>query len=397
MKKTALSDKVSLSETIAIDERVRELKAQGREVISFGAGQPDAPTPASVGEAGIAAIRGGMTGYTSPAGTMELRKAICEKFQRDQGLDYEPGDIVVSAGAKQSIYMALSALVDPGEEVLIPSPYWVSYPTQVAVVGGVPKVIVTDESTGFKVTPQQLREAITDRTSCLILNSPSNPTGSVYTRSELAALAEVIVSSGIHVITDEIYERIVYDGAEHVSLAALSPEMKERTAVVNGVSKAYSMTGWRIGYFAANRAWAQAATALQSHVCGNPCSISQEAATHALRAADPDVERMVSVFARRRMAVLKWLGQAPAIRLSPPAGAFYAFPDFSAYFHRSFGGEKIGDDLGLARFFIDEAGVALVPGRGFGAPNNLRISYAVADEQIDKGLAAMVEALGKLE
>lgn len=396
MKQSLMSGKVGLSETIAIDEKVKELRAAGRKVISFGAGQPDAPTPGRVCDAGIAAIRNGATKYTSPGGSIELRRAICEKLRRDNGLEYEPGNIIVSAGAKQSVFMALAVIVDPGEEVLLPAPYWVSYPTQVEVLGGVPRVLPTDESTGFKIRPDQLRKAISPRTCCLILNSPSNPTGAVYSRNELEAIGEVVLETGIQVITDEIYERIVYDGAEHVSLASLSPELRARTAVVNGVSKAYSMTGWRIGYFAAEPEWVEKATALQSHLSGNPCSVSQEAAIEALRGADADVLRMVEVFARRRTRLLELLSGADRLRLSPPQGAFYAFPDLSGYYGLSGGGGGVEGDLGLASYLIEEAGVALVPGSGFGSPRHLRISYATSDAEIETGIGAMVEALGRL-
>ena len=396
MKQSRMAGKVGLSETIAIDEKVKQLRAAGRSVISFGAGQPDAPTPDRVCEAGIAAIRNGSTKYTSPGGTLELRRAVCEKFRRDNHLDYGPGNIVVSAGAKQSIFTALAVIIDPGDEVLLPSPYWVSYPTQVEVLGGIPRVLPTDESTGFKVTASQLREAVTPRTACLILNSPSNPTGAVYSREELEAIGDVVLESGIKVVTDEIYERIVYEDATHVSLAGLSPELKKQTAVVNGVSKAYSMTGWRIGYFAAEEPWAEKATALQSHLCGNPCSISQEAAIEALLRAEEDVRGLVAVFRRRRSRLLELLAGAGRLRLCPPQGAFYAFPDVSGYYGLSDGGAPLESDLELASYLIERAGVALVPGSGFGSPRHVRISFATSDADIEAGMAAAVEALGRL-
>ncbi|MEZ4648701.1 MAG: pyridoxal phosphate-dependent aminotransferase [Candidatus Eisenbacteria bacterium] len=396
MKQSQMSGKVGLSETIAIDEKVKKLRAEGRRVISFGAGQPDAPTPASVCEAGIKAIRGGATKYTSPGGCLELRQAICEKLARDNGLAYQPDQIVVSAGAKQSIFMALAVIVDPGEEVLLPAPYWVSYPTQVSILGGTSRVLPTDERTGFKITAAQLRDAITPRTACLILNSPSNPTGAVYSRAELEAIGEVVLETGIQVVTDEIYERIVFGGAEHVSLASLSPELKALTAVVNGVSKAYSMTGWRIGYFAAEPEWAERATALQSHLSGNPCSVSQEAAIEALLRGDESVREMVSVFGRRREKLLGLLRPADRLGLCPPDGAFYAFPDVSGYFGLSAGGAVLEDDVALAGYLIEEAGVALVPGSGFGSPRHVRLSFATSDQDIEDGVQSMVAALGKL-
>lgn len=396
MKQSQMSGKVGLSETIAIDEKVKKLRAEGRRVISFGAGQPDAPTPPEVCEAGIAAIRGGATKYTSPGGCLELRQAICEKLERDNGLSYRPEQIVVSAGAKQAIFMALAVIVDPGEDVLLPAPYWVSYPTQISILGGNPRVIPTDERTGFKITAEQLRASITPNTACLILNSPSNPTGAVYSREELEAIGEVVLESGIQVVTDEIYERIVFGDSAHVSLASLSPALQKKTAVVNGVSKAYSMTGWRIGYFAAEPEWAERATALQSHLSGNPCSVSQEAAIEALRRGDASVREMVSVFGRRREQLLDLLRPAERLSLCPPDGAFYAFPDVSGYFGRSTGGTVLEDDLALAGYLIEEAGVALVPGSGFGSPKHMRLSFAASDREIEEGVRSMVAALGKL-
>jgi aspartate aminotransferase len=385
-----------MSPTLAIDERVRELTAAGERIISFGPGQPDAPTPENVCAAGVAAIGRGETRYTSPGGSLELRQAISRKLERDNGIRYAADQIVVSAGAKQSIYMALSVLVDPGDEVLIPSPYWVSYPAQVEMLGGTVRVVTTDESTGFKLTPDHLERSLNAKSRCLILNSPSNPTGAVYSRQELEALAAVIEASDLYVITDEIYERIIYDDAEHVSLASLSDLLRERTAVVNGVSKAYSMTGWRIGYFAATQAWAKKATALQSHLCGNPCSISQSAAIEALDNADGSVNAMVGDFARRRSLVLDWVSKASDLKLAEPPGAFYVFPDFSGYYGRSAGGPAIGDDIAMASYLIDEARVAFVPGSAFGSSRHLRISYALSDDMINEGLAAMVDALNKL-
>jgi len=398
MKRSNRAQEVRLSTTIAIDEKARRMKAEGVRLWGFGAGQPDFPTPEPVSAAGIAAIKAGKTVYTSPQGTIELRRTVCAKLERENGLKYQPEEILVSAGAKQAIYMALAALVDPGDEVLVPAPYWVSYPEMIRLCDGRPKILPTDESTGFKVTPEQLAAAIGPRTVGIILNTPSNPTGIVYTREELEALDRVIAERGLHLITDEIYERILYDGAEHVSPAAVSPSLRERTAVVNGVSKAFSMTGWRIGYMAAPREWTSPAVALQSHLSGNPCSISQEATMAALSGEDRSVRLMVDTFARRRQRVLELLSEARELRVVPPKGAFYVFPDFSRYYGRSLDGtgNAIKGSQGMAEFLLETARVALVPGDAFGSDRHLRISFACSDETIEEGLRSLTTTLARL-
>lgn len=397
MKHAVRAQKVQLSTTIAIDEKARGLVAQGVKLWNFGAGQPDFPTPVEVADAGVAAIREGKTAYTSPQGTIELRKAICEKLERENGLKYAPNEILVSAGAKQAIYMALAALVDPGDEVLVPSPYWVSYPEMIRLVDGQPRILPTDEASGFKITPKQLEAACGPRTVALILNSPSNPTGVVYAREELEALDRVVAERGLHLITDEIYERILYDGAVHVSPPAVSPSLRERTAVVNGVSKAFSMTGWRIGYMAAPKEWTGPAVAMQSHLSGNPCSISQEAARCALNGSDASVKGMVQTFAKRRERVLSLLSEARDLRVVRPQGAFYVFPDFSTYYGRSAGGRVVQGSQAMAEYLIDEGHVALVPGDAFGSDRHLRISFATSDQVIEEGLRSMVAALARLK
>lgn len=398
MKRSNRAQQVRLSTTIAIDEKARRLKAEGIKLWGFGAGQPDFPTPSFVSAAGIQAIQDGKTVYTSPQGTVELRRAICAKLERENGLCYAPNEILVAAGAKQAIYMALAALVDPGDEVLVPAPYWVSYPEMIRLCDGVPKILPTDESTGFKITPEQLAAAIGPRTVGIILNTPSNPTGIVYSRSELTALDGVVAEKGLHLITDEIYERILYDGAEHVSPAAVSPTLRERTAVVNGVSKAFSMTGWRIGYMAAPPDWTEPAIALQSHLSGNACSISQEATIAALEGDDASIRGMVDTFAARRRRVLDLLREAPELRIVPPMGAFYVFPDFSAYYGRSLdgAGAAVSGSQGMAEFLLDTARVAVVPGDAFGSDRHLRISFACSDQVIEEGLRSLTASLARL-
>jgi aspartate aminotransferase len=398
MKRSNRAQTARFSTTLAIDEKARKLKAGGVKLWGFGAGQPDFPTPEAISAAGIQAIRDGKTVYTSPQGTVEVRRAICAKLQRDNGLTYEPEEVVVSAGAKQAIYMALAVLVDPGDEVLVPAPYWVSYPEMVRLLDGVPVILPTDESTDFKITPAQLAAAITPRTVAIILNTPSNPTGSVYERAELEALGRVLAERGLHLITDEIYERILYEGAVHVSPAAVSPSLRGMTAVVNGVSKAFSMTGWRIGYLAAPRDWADPAVAMQSHLSGNPCSISQEATLAALTGNDATVRAMAETFARRRMRVLELLAQAPGLRIVPPKGAFYVFPDFSAYYGRSLdgSGKAVSGSQGMAEFLLDTARAVLVPGDAFGSDRHLRISFACSETVIEEGLGSLVASLARL-
>lgn len=398
MKRSNRARGVRLSTTIAIDEKARRMQAEGIKLWGFGAGQPDFPTPPAVAEAGIAAIRAGKTVYTSPQGTLALRQEICRKLERDNGLAYQPDEILVAAGAKQAIYMALATLVDPGDEVLLPAPYWVSYPEMIRLCDGVPQVLSTDESTGFKITPEQLAAAIGPRTVAIILNTPSNPTGIVYTRSELEALDRVVAENGLHLITDEIYERILYDGSEHVSPSAVSPGLRERTAVVNGVSKAYSMTGWRIGYMAAPRDWTEPAVALQSHLSGNACSISQEATVAALQGDDASIREMVAAFTRRRKRVLELLAEGRELRLVPPRGAFYVFPDVSAYYGRSLdgAGRAVRGSQGMAEFLLDTARVAVVPGDAFGSDRHVRISFACSDETIEEGLRSVTAALSRL-
>lgn len=396
MKDSELATRIEMSETLAIDEKVRALQGAGHRVFSFGAGQPDAPTPETACNAGIEAIHAGKTKYTSPGGTKELREAIARKLLRENALTYSPDEILVTAGAKQAIFMALAVRVDPGDEVLLPGPYWVSYPSQIRMLGGVPRVLPTDETTGFKVLPEQIRAAIGPKTRGIILNSPSNPTGSVYTPDELKALMSEIVARDLWVISDEIYERIVYGDSVAMSPAALGSEVRGRTAVVNGVSKSYSMTGWRIGYFAAPRPWVEKAIAVQSHLCGNPCSISQEAALRALDEAGDAVTAMVATFRRRRDRVVTLIEAIPGWRLCAPDGAFYAFPDVSACFGKRAAKRTIDSDVSLAEYLIDEAKAAFVPGSGFGSARHLRVSFACADSVIEEGLGAVREAIGKL-
>lgn len=377
---------ISPSPTLVIDAKAKEMNSLGIDVIGFGAGEPDFDTPDHIKEAAIAAIHGGMTKYTPVAGTNELKAAICQKFKNDQGLDYQPAQIVVSAGAKHSLYNAIQVVVQPGDEVILPAPYWVSYLEQIKLAGAEARIVNTREENGFKLTPDELAAAINERTKLLILNSPSNPTGAVYTADELASLGNIIVKYDLTVISDEVYEKLIYDDTRHVSLASFSKELQDRVIVINGVSKAYAMTGWRIGYAAAVAPVAKAMADLQSHSTSNPTSIAQAASIAALTGEQHPVVQMVSEYTRRRNYALEYLQNIPGIACCQPAGAFYLFPNFKAYFGTSYNGKTINNASDLAVVLLDEARVAAVPGVAFGNDDYLRLSYAISMDSLKEGL-----------
>uniref|UniRef100_A0A7C2IP20 Aminotransferase n=1 Tax=Ammonifex degensii TaxID=42838 RepID=A0A7C2IP20_9THEO len=387
---------ISPSPTLTVDARAKALAAAGEQIINFGVGEPDFDTPEHIKAAAMEAMARGMTKYTPVPGTAELRKAICEKLLRENNLQYSPEEIVVSCGAKHSLYNALQVLVEEGDEVIVPAPYWVSYVEQVKLAGAAPVVVETRPEDDFKIRPEGLSAALTPRTRLLILNTPSNPTGSVYTREELSALAEVAVRADIWVLADEIYEKLIYDGATHVSIAALGSEIKNRTVVVNGVSKAYAMTGWRIGYAAAPAPVAKAMADLQSHSTSNPTSIAQAAAVAALRGPQEPVAEMVAAFAARRAYILERLAGIPGIKCRKPAGAFYVFPDVSAYFGRRSRDKVVASATDLAAFLLEEAKVAVVPGAAFGDDRFIRFSYATSLKKITTGMDRITAVLGLL-
>jgi len=386
MRLAARARGISASPTLGIDAQAKRMAKEGIDVISFGVGEPDFDTPQHIKEAAEAALRAGKTKYTPAAGIDELKEAICEKLWKDNSLEYEPAQIVVSNGAKHSLYNALQVLVDAGDEVILPAPYWVSYEEMIKLAGGVPRIVVTREEGDFKLLPQELKKAVTPRTRLLILNSPSNPTGSVYTREELAALGEVIVENDLAVISDEIYEKLVYDGMEHISIASLDPEIKKRTVVINGLSKAYSMTGWRIGYAAAPLPIAKAMADLQSHSTSNPNSFAQWASIEALRGDQEPVRQMVKEFSRRRDYILERLLSLPGITCSRPRGAFYVFPNVSFAFEKRYRGQLLQNSAELAAALLEHARIAVVPGNAFGVTDFIRISYATSLENIREGL-----------
>lgn len=387
---------ISPSPTLAVDARAKELAAAGERIINFGVGEPDFDTPEHIKAAAAEAMARGLTKYTPVTGTLQLRKAICDKFYTDNNLAYEPDEVVVSCGAKHSLYNAVQVLVEQGDEVIIPAPYWVSYVEQVKLAGGAPVVVETRRENDYKLTPEELSRSLTPRSRMLILNSPSNPTGCVYTREELETIAGLAVEAGIWVLSDEIYEKLVYDGAAHFSIASFGPEIKRQTVVINGVSKSYAMTGWRIGYAAAPARVAKAMADLQSHSTSNPTSIAQAAAVAALSGPQEPVMEMLSAFAVRRKYILERLNAIPGINCRKPDGAFYAFPDVSACFGRRYGDKSITSAADLATLLLEEAKVAVVPGIAFGNDNCLRFSYATSLESITEGMDRIATVISNL-
>jgi len=373
------------SVTMAVTGRAKEMKASGIDVVSMSAGEPDFDTPQHIKDAAIEALGDGLTKYTPVAGTPELRKAVAEKFSRENSLEYEPAQVLVSIGGKHSCYLAVAALIDEGDEVLIPAPYWVSYPDMVILAGGTPIIMETTNDTGLKITPDQLRAAITSKTRMLILNSPSNPSGAVYTREELAALAEVLVSTDVFVVSDDIYEHLIYEG-EHVNILNVKPELEDRTIVVNGVAKAYAMTGWRIGYAAGPEAVIKQMSKVQSQQTSNAVSFAQKATVAALNGPQGHMAEWKAEYDERRRYIVNRLNAVSGVACATPAGAFYVFPDVSTYIGKSLGGTAIEDDVTLCNQLLEEFKVATVPGSGFGTPGFMRISYATSMELIEEGM-----------
>jgi aspartate aminotransferase len=384
------------SPTLAINAKAKSMQAQGIHVISFGAGEPDFDTPENIKQAAKQAIDDGFTKYTPVGGFDDLKDAIIKKFQRDNQLTYKRSEIIVSCGGKHSFYNLAQAIFDQGDEVIVPAPYWVSYPPMVALANATPIIAETTEKNEFKITPEELKKASTPKTKALILNSPSNPTGSAYTRKELENIAEIAISKNFFVISDEIYEKIVYDGFEFVSIASLSEEMKKRTIIVHGVAKTYAMTGWRIGYTAGSEEIISAMNNIQSQSTSNPTSISQKASVEALAGPQAEVGKMVAAFAQRRNYIVDRLNKIPGVSCYRPVGSFYVFPNFSSYYGKSYQDKKIENSTHLANFFLDVARVAVVPGVEFGADPFERLSYATSMEGIKEGLNRIEESLKKL-
>ena len=391
--------RIEPSPTMAIDAKAKQMQRDGIDVISLAAGEPDFDTPDHIKEAGIQAIRDGHTKYTQAAGIPELKEAILQRLAADDGLEYTQDQVIVNCGGKHTLYLAGATLVSPGDEVIVPAPYWVSSSEQPKLVGGNTVIVQTSEADGLKLTAKGFREAITPKTKMVVLNTPSNPSGAVYARQELEAVAEVAVEHGIHILSDEIYDKLIYDGVEHVSVASLSEQVKELTIVVKGVSKSYAMTGWRVGYAAGPTEVIAGMIKAQMQILSHTSSISQHAAVTALTGPQECVEQMRQEYDRRRQRIVEGFNQIEGLKCPMPQGAFYAYPDISAYFGRSRpgGGARIEDGTGVCDYLLDEARVACVPGVGFGTQEHMRVSYATSMENIEGAVNRIGTALGKLE
>jgi len=389
---------VKPSATLAITAKAAELRAAGRDILSLSVGEPDFDTPKAACKAGIEAIRSGFTRYTAVPGIPALRQEIAAKFRRDNDLDYEADDILVSTGGKQCIYNLLQAMLDPGDEVIILAPYWVSYPDMVLLAEGVPVTVNTTAEGDFKLTATQLEAAITDKTRLLILNSPSNPTGMAYSADDLKSLGEVLAKyPDIAVATDDMYEKILFDGKSFATFAQVNPDLKDRTITLNGVSKAYCMTGWRIGYCAGPRHLIKAMAKIQGQSTSNPSSIAQKAALAALTGPTDELDEMVRTYESRRTWLVERLNTIPGMSCLTPDGAFYVFPSIEAWLGKTTSsGVKLTDDLAVCGWLLDEAGVALVPGTEFGAPGFMRISYAVSQETLEDAVNRIADAAASL-
>lgn len=394
--------KVKPSATLEINALANSLKAQGFDIIGFSVGEPDFDTPSSIKNAAIKAIEAGKTKYTASGGINELKEAIVNKFKKDNNLEYKLSEVIVNCGGKHSFYNLMQVLLNANDEVIIPSPYWVSYPAMVLLAGGNPVFIETSDETNFKINPADIKKAITNKTRAIVINSPSNPTGSAYTKEELKELADVLIQHDILIISDDIYEALIYDNFKFSNIANTGEELKKRTIVLNGVSKPYSMTGWRIGYMAGDESIIKKVDILQSHSTSNPTSISQWAALEALTGNQSAVREMVKVFEKRRNLITEKLNHIKGISCNVPVGAFYAFPNFSGVLQYKGWKEiqkkyKSGYNSSMfTSYLLEEAKVAVVPGVEFGSDNNIRLSFATSDENIKNGIDRIKEAIEKL-
>lgn len=402
-------EKVKPSVTLAIGARAKEMKAQGVDVVGLAAGEPDFDTPGHIKEAAITAINDGFTKYTPASGMPELKKAICAKLEKDNGLSYKTNQIVVSCGAKGALFNVFQVLLNGGDEVIIPAPYWLSYPEMVTLAGGKSVFIPTDEASGFKASPKQIEESITEKTKAIIINSPSNPTGAIYSREELKAIRDIVVKHDIFVVSDEIYEKLIYEGKKHVSIASFDDEILKRTVVINGMSKAYAMTGWRLGYSAAPGELAKRVSSLQSHSTSNPTSFAQVGGIEAINKGDEDCGRMLEIYEKRRDLMIKQLEETQKVKFESqntkhlfddamkkgaveskhiipfkPEGAFYMFTNIS----------RVGlDSVTFASRLLEEAKVAVVPGAAFGSDKHIRLSFATSEDNIRDGISRISEWL----
>ena len=387
------SKQVTPSSTLALTAKINAMVADGLDVVKFGAGEPDFDTPDHIKLAAVEALNQGFTKYTPVPGITELREAIVDKFERDNGLSYEANQVIVSCGAKHTIYNILQAICNPGDEIIFAAPYWVSYIEMVKLADATPIVINTTPDQNFALTPDQIKSAVTEKTKAIIICSPSNPTGTTYSTESLQMIAELAVEHQFYLISDEIYEALLYDGAKHRSLASFGDAVKSLTFVVNGVSKAYSMTGWRIGYTAGPEDAIKAMSKIQSHSTSNPTSIAQKAALAAITGSQEPVVEMVKAFQKRRDLICQRLDDIDGVEYVRPQGAFYIFPDFSPHYGRTINGHSINSSQELATYFLDEAKVGAVPGDGFGADNHMRFSFATSEIEINRGLDRIQKAL----
>jgi aspartate aminotransferase len=396
MKVSKRAQAVAPSATLAVTARAKELKAQGINVIGFGAGEPDFDTPQYIKDAAIAALNAGKTKYTDSSGTVELKKAIVEKLQRENHIEYKPEQIVVNIGAKHSVYNAMQAVLDPGDAVILPTPYWVTYIEAIKLAGAKVKLIRTNRKTSYKITPEQLKKAVGPKTRMLVLNSPNNPGGFTYTPEELAQLAKVLEGTDVVVMSDEIYERLIYGDTKFVSFASLSKDAYDRTLTINGFSKTYSMTGWRLGYTAGPVDVIKAMSRLQDHSTSNPVTFAQDAAIAALKDPNNEVEKMRLEFEKRARYMVERLNSIKGVRCTQPTGAFYCFPDVSAHYGKTKGGIELKGSMDFAKALLEQANVAVVPGLPFGCDKNVRLSFATSMQNITEGLDRIKNWLASL-
>ncbi|MGE5474918.1 MAG: pyridoxal phosphate-dependent aminotransferase [Ignavibacteriales bacterium] len=388
---------ISPSATLAIDAIAKKMKEEGKNVIGFGAGEPDFNTPEHIKDAGKKAIDNNKTTYTAASGMPGIKTAICEKLRRDNGLEYSPAQIVVSNGAKHSLFNAFLALLNPGDEVILPAPFWLSYPEMIRIPGGKTVYLETTEDNGFKITPDLLMSKITERSKVLVLNSPSNPTGMVYSKEELLEIAKIIVEQDLIVISDEIYEKLIYDGLAHTSIASLGDKIKEQTILVNGMSKAFAMTGWRIGYTASSLKIAQIMSNLQSHTTSNPNTIAQWASVSALDGSEDEIEKMRCEYQKRRDFMVDRINSINGISCIKPQGAFYVMMNMRKLIGKSFNGSIINDENDFAKLLLEKAEVTVVPSTGFGIKGYVRLSYATSMQNITEGLNRIEKFINELK
>lgn len=394
LSKKAMS--INPSITLCITAKAKELKEAGIDVVSFGAGEPDFNTPDNIIKGAIEAMENGNTKYTQTSGILELRKAICDKFKNDNGLEYTPNHITVSTGAKQCLANAFMAILNTGDEVILPVPYWVSYPELIKLADGVPVYVETGEGCNYKYTIEMLEKVVTGKTKAILLNSPNNPTGTIYNKEELVSIAQFAKKHDLIIISDEIYEKLIYDNNKHISIASISKDAYNRTIVINGMSKSYAMTGWRIGYAAAPVEITKVMIGVQSHVTSNTCSITQYAALEALTGNQDTIKAMIIEFEKRRNFMIDKLNEIEDITFIKPNGAFYIMVNIEKFFNKELGGKKINNSLDFSELLLQEENVAVIPGEAFGLNNYIRLSYATSIDLIDKGLVRIKMFLEKL-